>query len=169
MQNNHSVSPRLMYCWEFLCQCGSTSTAVHTLSYRYRNNVSYSHHPIPHRPPAPAPLSPHQTCHHESTCQCSKHPLMMNKTKGEDLKTTKQSSKSYSSWLASARATFRAVTWKQAALYHPHGLPGPLTLHLLKGDSRTASVPLCLLSIVLKIQSVLYVYKEILCQMNTFL
>lgn len=81
MQNNHSVSRRLMYCWEFLCSCGSTSMAVHTLSYRYRNNVSYSHHPILHRPPASDPLSACQICHHESPCRCSKHPLMMKKKK----------------------------------------------------------------------------------------
>ena len=163
------MSSRLAYCRELLCQRGCTSTAVDTLRYGRRSNVPYSHHCVLHGPLDPAPPSPCQTCHHESTCQCSKHPLMLNPTKGEVFKATKQSSKSYGSQLASARARFKAVTWKQAAPCHPHGLPSPLTLHLLKGDSRTMSVPLCLCSIVLKIQAALYVCKWILSKRTTFL
>lgn len=89
--------------------------------------------------------------------------------KGEVCKATKQASKSYGSQLASAEAGFKAVTWKQAAPYHPHGLPSPLTLHLLKGDSRTMSVPLCLRSIILKTHPVLYVCKSILYKGATLL
>lgn len=70
--------------------------------------------------------------------------------KKEVFQATKQAAKSYGSQLASAPARFKAVTWKQAAPYHPHGLPSPLTLHLLKGDSRTLPVPLCLCSVILK-------------------
>lgn len=146
-----------MYCREFLCQHGCTSTAVDILSCG--SNVPYSHHPILHGPQAPLPPSPCQNCHHESTCQCTKHLLTLNPTKGEVFKATKQSSKSYGSQLASAGARFRAVTWKQEAPYHPHGLPGPLTLCLLKGDSRTVSAPLCLRSIISKIQYALYICK----------
>lgn len=157
------------HCGELLGQRGYTSTAVNTLSYRHRSNMPYSHQPLLHRPPDPALPSPCQTCHHENSRQCSKQPLRLNPTKKEVFKATKQSSKSYGSQLASAGAKFKAVTWKQVAPYHPHGLPSPLTLHLLKGDSRTMSVPLCLCNIVLKMHSALCVYKWILSKRTTFL
>lgn len=92
---------------------------------------------------------------------------MPNPNEGAVFKATKQSSKSYSSLLASAGAWFKAVTWKQEAPCHPHGLPAPLTLRLLKGDSTVVS--LCLRSVVLKIHSALYVSKWILSKRNTFL
>lgn len=82
-------------------------------------------------------------CHQESACWHSKQKRIPNPTKGAIFKTTKQPSQSYGSPLAPARARLKAVTWKQEALYHPHGLLVPLTLCLLKGDSRAVSLCLC--------------------------
>lgn len=145
-----------MFCRERLCQHGCTSTAVD------------AHTGLRAQEPCVLPIPSH--CAETTRPSLTVPTLLLTPWQGlpvqqaptraepkkEVFKATKQASKSYDSQLASAEARFKAVTWKQAALYHPHGLPSPLTLHLLKGDSRTMSVPLCLCSIMLNTHSVSY-------------